>query len=84
MFAWVLPLDTQVDSLSRATKMALALGVIPTVTLILRMLQWMLIVPPFNYAIRNWTMLSAAPPLWLGVTLGWCLRVWWDKRLHTE
>ena len=84
VFAWVLPLDTRVDSLSQATKMALALGLIPTVTLILRVLQWMLIVPPFNYAIRNWTMLSAAPPLWLGLTLGWWLRVWWDKRLHTE
>ena len=79
VFSWVLPLDTRVDSLHQATKMAIILGLIPAITLILRVLQWTLIAPPFNYALRNWTMLSATPPLWLGLTLGWWLRVWLER-----
>ena len=75
VLSWVIPMNTQM-TLRQATKKALIVGLIPALTLILRILQWMLIAPPFNYAIRNWTMLSTAPPLWMGLTLGWWLQVW--------
>lgn len=84
VFVWVLPMDTRVGSLREATKIAVVLGLIPGITLILRVLQWMLIAPPVNYALRHWTMLSAVPPLWLGLMLGWWVRVWRGKRDHTE
>ncbi len=84
IFSWVLPLNTQVSSLRQATKMALILALIPAVTLFLRVLQWMLILQPFNYEIRNWTMLSATPPLWLGLTLGWWLQVLREQHLSSN
>jgi len=80
VLAWALPLDTEADSLDRATKKALILGLIPAITMLLRVSQWTLFLQPFNYALRNWTMLSAIPPLWLGLTIGWWLQVWWRRR----
>ncbi len=84
LFAWMLPMNVHVKSRRRAAIMAFALGLIPGITLILRILHWSLILPPFNYAIRNWTMLSATPPLWLGLTLGWWLQVWRKQRLSAN